>query len=97
MNFQAYHGVNGAQHQAHFNTLSAQGYRMISLRIYGYSNSPLYAAVWVQRGGPAWVAAHGIDAAAYAAYRNSGVARWVAGASTLPDHYCCARHWDATG
>ena len=29
MNFQAYHGVNGAQHQAHFNTLSAQGYRMI--------------------------------------------------------------------
>jgi len=53
MSFQAYHGVNGAQHQAHVNTLSAQGYRMISLSVYGDSNSPLYAAVWVQRNGPA--------------------------------------------
>ena len=75
MNFQAYHGVNGAQHQAHFNTLSAQGYRMISLSVYGYSNSPLYAAVWVQRGGPAWVAAHGIDAAAYQNFFNTHTAK----------------------
>ena len=35
MNFEAYHGVNGAQHQANFNKLSPQGYRMISLSVYG--------------------------------------------------------------
>jgi CubicO group peptidase (beta-lactamase class C family) len=75
MNFQAYHGVDGAQHQAKFNTLSAQGYRMISLSIYGDSNSPLYAAVWVQRGGPAWVAVHGIDAAAYQSFFNTQTAK----------------------
>ena len=44
---------------------------MISLSVYGYSSSPLYAAVWVQRGGPAWVAAHGIDAAAYQNFFNT--------------------------
>jgi CubicO group peptidase (beta-lactamase class C family) len=75
MNFQAYHGVNGAEHQAKFNTLSAQGYRMISLSVYGDSNSPLYAAVWVQRGGPAWVAVHGIDAAAYQSFFNTQTAK----------------------
>lgn len=75
MKFQAYHGVNGAQHQVHFNTLSAQGYRMISLSVYGDSNSPLYAAVWVQRGGPAWVAVHGIDAAAYQNFFNTQTAK----------------------
>ena len=40
MSFEAYHGVNGAQHQANFNTLSAQGYRMISLSVYGDADSP---------------------------------------------------------
>jgi len=70
MNFQAYHGVDAAQHQAKFNTLSAQGYRMISLSVYGDAGLPLYAAVWVQRGGPAWVAVHGIDAAAYQSFFN---------------------------
>ena len=71
MSFEAYHGVNGAQHQANFNTLSAQGYRMISLSVYGDTDSPLYAAVWVQRGGAAWVAVHGIDAAAYQTFFNT--------------------------
>lgn len=75
MNFQAYHGVNAAQHQTNFNTLSAQGYRMISLSVYGDANSPLYAAVWVQRGGAAWVAVHGIDAAAYQTFFNTWTAK----------------------
>jgi CubicO group peptidase (beta-lactamase class C family) len=65
MNFQAYHGVTAAQHQANFNKWSAQGYRMISLSVYGDSGNALYAAVWVQRSGPAWVAIHGVDAADY--------------------------------
>jgi CubicO group peptidase (beta-lactamase class C family) len=75
MNFEAYHGVDAAEHQAKFNTLSAQGYRMISLSVYGDAGSPLYAAVWVQRSGPAWVAVHGIDAAAYQAFFNMQTAQ----------------------
>jgi len=74
MNFQAYHGVNAAQHQANFDTLSSQGYRMISLSVYGDASSPLYAAVWVQRTGPAWVAVHGIDANEYQTFFN----KWTA-------------------
>jgi Bacterial tandem repeat domain 1 len=50
---QAYHGVTGAQHHAHLNNLVAQGYRIISLSVYGDPGNPLYAAVWVRRGGPA--------------------------------------------
>ena len=64
MTFQAYHGVTGAQHQTNFNNLSAHGYRMISLSVYGDPDDARYAAVWVQRSGPAWVAVHGVDALA---------------------------------
>jgi CubicO group peptidase (beta-lactamase class C family) len=63
----AYHGVNGATHQQKFNELGAAGYRMISLSVYGDRADPRYAAVWVRRGGPAWAALHGLDAAGYQA------------------------------
>ncbi|HET9898352.1 MAG TPA: serine hydrolase [Streptosporangiaceae bacterium] len=68
MLFQAYHGVSAAQHQANFNKWSAEGYRMISLSVYGDAGNALYAAVWVQRSGPAWVAIHGVDAAGYQSF-----------------------------
>jgi CubicO group peptidase (beta-lactamase class C family) len=68
MLFQAYHGVTAAQHQTNFNTWSAQGYRMISLCVYGDPGNALYAAVWVQRAGPAWEAIHGVDAAGYQSF-----------------------------
>ncbi len=70
----AYHGVSGATHQQRFDTLSQQGYRMISISVYGDRSNPLYAAVWVQRGGPAWSAVHGLNAAAYQAKFNELVA-----------------------
>src|SRR6516164_7346799 len=73
--FQAYHGVTGAQHQANFNNLSAQGYRMISLSVYGDPGNPLYAAVWVQRSGPAWEAVHGVDSAGYQSFFNTWTAK----------------------
>jgi CubicO group peptidase (beta-lactamase class C family) len=63
----AYHGVTGATHQQKFNELSAAGYRMISLSVHGERADPRYTAVWVQRGGPAWAALHGLDAAGYQA------------------------------
>jgi len=68
MLFQAYHGVTAAQHQTNFNKWSAQGYRMISLSVYGDPGNALYAAVWVQRAGPAWVAIHGVDGAGYQSF-----------------------------
>lgn len=68
MNIQAYHGVSGVQHQTNFNNLSSQGYRMISLSVYGDPGNPLYAAVWVQRPGVAWVAVHGVDANGYQSF-----------------------------
>ena len=69
--FQAYHGVTAAQHQSNFNNFSGQGYRMISLSVYGDPGDARYAAVWVQRGGPAWVAVHGVDAAGYQSFFNN--------------------------
>src|SRR5712691_8514391 len=69
--FQAYHGATGAQHQASFNSLSAQGCRMISLSVYGAPGDARYAAVWVQRPGPAWVAVHGVDSAGYQSFFNN--------------------------
>ena len=71
--FVAYHGVNGAAHQQKFNELAPQGYRMISLSVYGAP--PLYAAVWVKRNGPAWVGAHGLTASQYQAKYNEMTAQ----------------------
>lgn len=68
MPFYAYHGVTAAEHQANFNKWYALGYRMISLSVYGDPGNALYAAVWVERGGPPWVAIHGVDAAGYQSF-----------------------------
>ena len=42
--FEAYHGVTAATHQTNFNRLSSQGYRMISLSVYGDPGDARYAA-----------------------------------------------------
>jgi CubicO group peptidase (beta-lactamase class C family) len=76
--FQAYHGVSAAQHQAYFNQLSAEGYGMISLSVYGDPGSALYAAVWVNRPMPGWVAVHGINAAQYQNWFNTWAAKGYA-------------------
>jgi CubicO group peptidase (beta-lactamase class C family) len=72
--FQAYHGVPSAAHQAHVDKWSAQGYRMISLSVYGDPDRPLYAAVWIRRVGPPWQEVHGVDAAGY----QTSFERWTA-------------------
>ena len=76
--FQAYHGATGAEHQTHFNTFSAQGYRMISLSVYGEPNDARYAAVWVKRAGAAYVAVHGVNAAGYQSFFNNWTAKGFA-------------------
>ena len=67
MDFIAYHDRTSADHQPHFNQLFPQGYRMISLSVYGARHDERYAAVWVRRGGPDWSAVHGVDGAGYQA------------------------------
>ena len=76
--FEAYHGVNGAQHQTNFDRLASRGYRIISLSVYGDPGDPRYAAVWVERSAPAWVAVHGVDAAGYQSFFNNQTAHGFA-------------------
>jgi hypothetical protein len=67
MDFIAYHDRTSADHQSQFNTYYPQGYRMISLSVYGRRGDERYAAVWVRRAGPDWSAVHGVDFAGYQA------------------------------
>lgn len=73
--FNAYHGVSANQHQTNFNQFSKDGFRMISLSVYGTPASAQYAAVWVKRSGVAYVATHGIDANAYQSFFNTWSAK----------------------
>ena len=73
--YKAYHGLTAAQHQTNFESLSTTGYRMISLSVYGNPSDTRYAAVWIQRPGPAWVAVHNINSAAYQTYFDTWTSR----------------------
>ncbi len=70
----AYHDQSSASHQANFANLEPQGYRMIALSIYGTTVTPQYAAVWVQRAGPGYVAFHDMTAAQYQVFANTNFA-----------------------
>src|SRR5215472_12535253 len=72
--FHARHGITASEYQADFNIYSQQGYRIISLSVYGGAD-PRYAVVWVKRPGPAWQARHGLDANGYQAFFNEWVAK----------------------
>lgn len=61
----AYHEATSADHAAHVQNLGAAGYRMITLSIYGTAASPRYAAVWVQRPGPAFLPFQDLTGAQY--------------------------------
>jgi len=67
---QAYHNNTGSQHQDRFNTLSKEGFRLISLSCYGDDDNPLYAAVWEKKDGPEWRGVHGATPAQYQAKFN---------------------------
>jgi CubicO group peptidase (beta-lactamase class C family) len=51
---QAYHDASAGFHAQKMSTLPGQGYRPISLSVYDSQDTPKYAAVWVQRSGPAF-------------------------------------------
>ncbi|WP_020160065.1 serine hydrolase [Methylobacter marinus] len=70
MNIETYHNVTAMTHQARVDELGPQGFRPISLSVSGPPSDARYAAVWVQRPGPAWVAVHNLDANQYQARFN---------------------------
>ena len=49
----ASHGIDGATLQTRFDTLSKQGYQVISISVYGSPSSARYAAVFRKQTGPA--------------------------------------------
>ncbi|GAA1762750.1 serine hydrolase [Luedemannella helvata] len=61
----ATHDRSHADFQNQWNTLVPQGYRPISLCVYGDRAAPLYAAVWIQRGGQPFAGIHGATAAQF--------------------------------
>lgn len=63
--FEAYHARTSQQHQEAFDRLSRQGFRMISLNVYGGAANPRYNAVWVQRAGAEYLAFHGVRGVDY--------------------------------
>jgi len=83
--FEAYHGVTAAVHQANFTRLSQKKFRPISISVYGDPPNVHYAAVWVDRPGPAFAAVHGLNAhdyqAAFESWRNKGYAPTIVAAT----------------
>ena len=67
---QFYYGVTTDQHQTSFNSLSATGYRMISLSVYGQPPNHRYAAVWAQHPGSLvpYFAIHEASSTAYQSF-----------------------------
>ena len=66
----ARHGLSSAQYQAEFNKYVGQGYRLTAVDGYATPAGMRYAAMWQRRGGPAWVARHGMGAGTYQAEFN---------------------------
>jgi len=63
--WQARHGIDGTAYQELFDTLPGQGFRPAFLGAYSEGRGARFNAVWINRGGPAWVARHGLNGAAY--------------------------------
>jgi CubicO group peptidase (beta-lactamase class C family) len=71
----ATHDRSHADYQSQWNTLVPQGYRPISLCVYGDRAAPLYAAVWIQRSGPPFAGIHGATAAQFQSFFDTWAAQ----------------------
>ena len=63
----AHHNLTAQQYQADFDNLSKQGYRPTSICGYTDNGQERYANVFEKKGGVAWAARHGLNAAQYQA------------------------------
>jgi CubicO group peptidase (beta-lactamase class C family) len=80
----ARHGMTSAQYQQEFNTWVRLGYRLVVVDGYEVAGQARYAALWEQKGGPAWVARHGMTSSDYQNEFNNWVGQgyrltWVEG------------------
>jgi CubicO group peptidase (beta-lactamase class C family) len=73
--FVATHDRTHADYQQQWDTLVPKGYRPISISVYGQRSNPLYAAIWVQQPGPAFVGIHGATAAEFQTFFNTWAAK----------------------
>ena len=71
----ATHDRSHDDYQKQWDTLVPQGYRPISLSVYGDRTQPLYAAVWVKRTGPAFAGIHGATAAQFQTFFDTWAAK----------------------
>jgi CubicO group peptidase (beta-lactamase class C family) len=70
-----YYNKPTSYHETQLAKLPGQGYRIISLSIYGDPASPLYAVCWAKQPGPAWHEFHGITAGRYQSLSQSWTAQ----------------------
>ncbi|KAL0932093.1 beta-lactamase [Colletotrichum truncatum] len=68
---QTYINLNGAAHGEKTKSLTADGYRMISLSAYGTAPNANYAAVWIKRDGNPFEAIYDADETTYNAWFDS--------------------------
>lgn len=70
----ARHGLTSGQYQAAFDQFVGQGYRLIDVEGYATQGGVVrYAAVWEKKGGPAWLARHGLTSGGYQAAFDKAV------------------------
>jgi DNA-binding ferritin-like protein len=63
--FQARHGLTGAQYQQTFDQLVGQGFRLTYVNGSTVGSEPHFAAIWEKDGGPAFQARHNLTGAQY--------------------------------
>jgi CubicO group peptidase (beta-lactamase class C family) len=97
--FVAWHNINSATLQTNFDTYYAQGYRFVSLSIYGSMPAPLFAAVMVRRPNviPQY-ARWGLNAADYQAafdsYASQGYGQSIISVTGTADQPTFAGVWE---
>ncbi|GKT53014.1 penicillin-binding protein [Colletotrichum tofieldiae] len=62
---QTYFNLDGSAHGEKIKSLTADGYRIISLSAYGTASNANYAAIWVRREGNPFEVIYGVDEATY--------------------------------
>ncbi|KAF4470151.1 beta-lactamase [Fusarium albosuccineum] len=65
---ETYYSVDGPTHAQKSKTLTADGYRIISLSTYGSPDKAKYAAIWVQEEGPSFETIYDADETKYNAW-----------------------------
>ncbi|WP_067537384.1 CAP domain-containing protein [Nocardia crassostreae] len=76
--------LTGAQHQAEFDSLLGQGYRLTQVRGYEVDGASRFVGIWEKNDGRAWEARHDLSEDAYCATANQLTA---AGYTLVHAHY----------